>query len=138
MVTTRNYSSNLFYQPIPFEMLKTYETKPQLVVDVGGLPAACHNLSCDFSYIQNVGEITSFQFTESTKKLVITGTDLPKNFSNIATIEYAQSFCTPDETVALDGTSITCTLNRNPTCGNWKPILISTLGKIGLNSNVTT
>ena len=27
ITTERNYSSNLFYQPIPFEMLKTYETK---------------------------------------------------------------------------------------------------------------
>jgi len=26
--TTVPYSSNLFYEPIPFEMLKTYETKP--------------------------------------------------------------------------------------------------------------
>jgi hypothetical protein len=53
VTTLRKYSSNLFYGPIPFEMLKTIETKPQLIVEVNGLPAACHNLSCDFSYIQN-------------------------------------------------------------------------------------
>jgi len=136
VTSLRKYSTNLFYGPIPFEMLKTYETKPQLTVEVNGLPAACHNLSCDFSYIANVGEVTAFQFTEATKKLVITGTDLPKNFTQIETIEFAQSFCTPDTTVTLDGTSITCTLNRNPTCGNWKPILVSSLGKIGLATAV--
>jgi hypothetical protein len=38
VTTLRKYSSNLFYGPI---------------VEVNGLPAACHNLSCDFSYIQN-------------------------------------------------------------------------------------
>lgn len=136
VTTTRNYSSNLFYQPIPFEMLKTYETRPQLLVEVNGLPAACHNLTCDFSYIENKGSITSFEFTEATKKLVITGTDLPQNFTDIATIEYAQSFCTPDTAVALTGTSVSCTLNRNPTCGNWKPILISSLGKIAVADTV--
>jgi len=67
----RPYGTNLFYEPIPFEMLKTFETKPQLIVEVQGLPAVCHNLTCDFSYIENVGEVTSFQFTEETKKLVI-------------------------------------------------------------------
>jgi len=77
VTTVRNYTTNLFYDPIPMEMLKTYETKPQLIVEVGGLPAACHNLSCDFSYIPNVGSVTAFEFTESTKKLVIQGTDLP-------------------------------------------------------------
>jgi hypothetical protein len=53
ITTLRKHSSNLFYEPIPFEMLKTVETKPQLIVEVNGLPAACHNLSCDFSYIEN-------------------------------------------------------------------------------------
>jgi hypothetical protein len=32
--TTVPYSSNLFYEPIPFEMLRTYETLPQLIVTV--------------------------------------------------------------------------------------------------------
>lgn len=67
----RPYGTNLFYEPIPFEMLKTFETKPQLIVEVDGLPAVCHNLTCDFTYIKNVGEVTSFTFTETTKELVI-------------------------------------------------------------------
>jgi len=33
--TTVPYSSNLFYEPIPFEMIRTYETEPQLIVTVG-------------------------------------------------------------------------------------------------------
>jgi hypothetical protein len=49
------FSSNLFYEPIPFEMLKTYETEPQVIVKVKDLPAVCHNLTCDFTYTEPVG-----------------------------------------------------------------------------------
>ena len=42
-----------------------------MIVTVGDDPAVCHNLTCDFTFIEPVGEITSFTFTESTKKLVM-------------------------------------------------------------------
>jgi len=29
------YGTNLFYNPVPFEFLKTFEEKPQLIVNVG-------------------------------------------------------------------------------------------------------
>lgn len=29
------YGSNLFYNPVPFEFLKTYQDKPQMIVMVG-------------------------------------------------------------------------------------------------------
>lgn len=60
--TTVPYGTNLFYEPIPFEMLRTYETEPQLIVSVGNLPAVCHNLTCDFTYTLPEGEVTSFTF----------------------------------------------------------------------------
>jgi hypothetical protein len=56
------YSTNLWYDPIPFEMLKTYETEPQVLVQIGDLPAVCHNLTCDYTYVEAVGEITAFTF----------------------------------------------------------------------------
>jgi hypothetical protein len=34
----------IFYEAIPFEMLRTYETKPQIKVQVGDYPAVCKNL----------------------------------------------------------------------------------------------
>lgn len=43
-------STNLFYEAVPFEMLRTYETKPQVLVTVGDYPAVCHNLTCHFNY----------------------------------------------------------------------------------------
>lgn len=45
-----NASDNLYYDVVPFEMLRTVETKPQVIVTVDGLPAVCHNLTCDFTY----------------------------------------------------------------------------------------
>lgn len=37
------YSSNIFYRAIPFELLKTFETLPQVIVNVGKHPAVCHS-----------------------------------------------------------------------------------------------
>jgi hypothetical protein len=121
------YSSNLFYEPIPFEMMRTYETEPQLIVTVDDQPAVCHNLTCDFTYILPVGEITAFTYTEATKLLVITGTNLPSVISNITNVEFALASCTVDESTLSD-TNVECTLNKEPTCGDHTPVLTSLLG----------
>lgn len=73
------YGTNLFYNPVPFEFLRTYEKKPQLIVNVGDQPAVCHNMTCDFTYLTPVGEITSATYDQASKKLVIQGTNLPTN-----------------------------------------------------------
>jgi len=46
-----NSSTNLFYDVVPFEMLRSYETQPQVIVNVGEYPAICKNLTCDYHYI---------------------------------------------------------------------------------------
>jgi hypothetical protein len=127
--TTIPYSSNLFYEGIPFEFLKTYETEPQLIVKVNDDPVVCHNLTCDFRYIMPEGEITSFTFTESTRKLEIHGTNLPSVMENITSVQFALSYCTVDPS-SLTSTDIVCTLNQDPTCGDWQPLLTSYLGVI--------
>jgi len=127
--TTVPYSSNLFYEGIPFEFLRTYETEPQVLVTVNEQPVVCHNLTCGFKYIEPTGEITAFSFDEASKKLVITGVNLPAVISNITSVEYALSYCTVDESTLSD-TNIECTLNQDPTCGEWTPILTSQLGVI--------
>ena len=62
-------SSNVFYEVVPFEMLRTYETKPQVIVNVGEYPAVCKNLSCDFHYIVPEGEVTSFTYNNNGRQL---------------------------------------------------------------------
>jgi hypothetical protein len=58
---------------------------------VKDLPAVCHNLTCDFTYLEPVGEITSFTFDETTSKLVITGTELPSDIETIRYVQFALS-----------------------------------------------
>lgn len=99
------------------------------------MPAVCHNLNCDFTYVPPVGEVKSFTFDNSTNKLVITGESLPKNISDISTIEFAKSLCTIDN-ATLSDTNVECTLDLAPTCGLWQPILISKNGTIPNNAAV--
>ena len=58
-------------------MLRTYEEKPQMLVTVDDLPVVCHNMTCDYTYVKPVGEITGATYDDATKKLIITGVDLP-------------------------------------------------------------
>jgi hypothetical protein len=123
------YSSNLFYDPVPFEFLKTYHNTPQLIVSVDGRPAVCHNLTCDFSYTDPVGEVSSFTFDSATNKVVITGTSLPTSATEIRKVMFALSECIPDS-ATMTATNLECTLSKEPTCGSFAPSLISVLGVI--------
>jgi len=79
---------SIFYDVIPFEMIKTYVEKPQLEVTVKGLPALCHGMNCSFEYVKSVGEISSFSYDKATKKLSISGTSLPTNSSELKSINF--------------------------------------------------
>lgn len=127
--TTVPYGQNLFFEPIPFEMLRTYETEPQLIVTVGDLPAVCHNLTCDFTYVEAVGKVTSFVYDSTSSKLTLTGVDMPALITDIAKVEFALSDCAVDE-LTLSATNLECTLVQEPTCGDFTPILRSNLGII--------
>ena len=91
------FGENLWYEPIPFEMLKTYETKPQVIVNVNDMPAVCHNLTCDFTYTTPVGEVTAFTYATATRVVVITGTAFPAAHADIQVIKFALTECTIDK-----------------------------------------
>jgi hypothetical protein len=112
------FSPNLFYEPIPFEFLRTYETKPQVLVTVNGEPAACHGLECDYQFIEPAGQITSFTYTESTRILVINGINLPASVEEVQQIEFAKSTCSLLHEVPPSSTKIECSLDFQPTCGD--------------------
>lgn len=119
-------SSNLYYPAVPFEMLRTLETTPQITVKVDGVEAACHNLNCGYSYIQSAGSISTASFDQSTGVLTITGTYLPA-LSDIEEIMFADSVCNISSSSV---SQIVCTLAREPTCGKWVPLLRSNKGKV--------
>lgn len=132
--TTVPYSNNLFYEPVPFEWLRTYETKPQLIVTVNGEPAVCHNLTCDFVYTEPQGEVTGFTYEATTKVVALTGTGLIG--PGIRYIEFAKSRCAVDPATMTE-TSLTCTLVQEPTCGDHVPLLTSTLGLVNTTTGLT-
>jgi len=91
------FGKNLWYEPVPFEMIKTYETEPQVIVTVNDMPAVCKNLTCDFTYTASVGEITAFTYDTATKVVVITGTAFPEKHEDIQVIRFAMAECAIDK-----------------------------------------
>jgi len=114
------------YEPIPFEFLKTYETKPQVLMTVGDLPAACSNMNCDYTYVEDVGDITSFNYNTGTRTLTITGTSLPAQ-DTIEEITFARSPCVIS---ASSDTSITCVTDSSNTvqAGTHEPVVRTSMG----------
>jgi hypothetical protein len=90
------FGKNLWYEPVPFEMLRTYETKPQVIVNVNDMPAVCKNLTCDFTYTTPVGEITAFTYDTASKVVVLTGTAFPEKQTDIQKIMFALTECKID------------------------------------------
>lgn len=90
-------------------------------------------MDCQFTHVPAVGQITSFTYNAVAKTVTVTGTELPDNLSKIQSMGFAASSCTSSsaaEDGALDGTTVTCTLDREPTCGTWKPDLTTFFGNV--------
>jgi hypothetical protein len=132
--TTHQYSNNLLYEPIPFDMLRAYEEMPQFEVIVNGTQAVCHSLNCGFEYIDPVGEVTGFTYDDDTGVLTVEGTSLPTTSDDLRYIHFAKTLCTLDLTdpdnspFSDDGTSITCTLEHEATCGLHVPYVTAAKG----------
>ena len=52
-------------------------------MNVGDLPAACHNLTCNYKYIETNGQVQSFTFDQASSLLTLNGINLPTNISVI-------------------------------------------------------
>jgi len=133
--TLHDFGTNLMFEPIPHEMLRTYETQPQVSVTVGDLPVACHNLDCDYAYIDAVGEVTSFSISGTT--LAISGTDLPDTIDDIESIYFAQAECEIDESSITD-TYIECDITGDQVCGDFSPVYTTIYGVIEVTASDET
>jgi hypothetical protein len=58
-------------------------------VNVGEYPAVCKNFTCGYEYVEAVGELTSFTYSEGTKELKLVGTKFPKDVKEVQHIEFA-------------------------------------------------
>ena len=86
------------------------------MVTIDDRPAVCHNLDCDFEYVDAVGEVTEFTFDSGTKTLVVEGTDLPLP-AEIEEVWYANKLCVVD--ASSTATYLTCVLSETEECGTW-------------------
>lgn len=128
-----NASQSLFFESIPFEMLRTHETKPQVIVQVGDFPAVCKNLTCHFNYTVPEGNVTGFTYTAASKQLQLQGVGLPANASLIRHVEFAHSLCTVSQ---ADNASLTCTLDHEPVCGSHLPKLVAKRGLVNNSASL--
>jgi len=110
-------ASSLYYSPIPFDMIKTQHTNPQIVMVADNMPVACRTVDCDFVYVAEASEIASFSVSGNTagSTLTINGADFPDSVKHIF---FGNSPCS-DETVTA--TQITCTLENDIQAGDWLP-----------------
>lgn len=125
--TLSETSTILQYDVIPYEWIHTIETKPQVLVTVGGLPAICVNLTCDYEYVDANVTVTGGSYDTSTKILNVTGTNLPTLGSEIQMLKFAQAPCALISNTATN-TSFECKLEREPVCGKYAPELVTHMG----------
>jgi hypothetical protein len=98
------------------------------LVTVEGLQAACHNLTCDYVYIESESEVQSYVYAPLKKTIEVEGVNLPKS-SEITSLSFAEAKCLIDETASTES-HIECSLQGNPTCGDHVPVLKTKFGAI--------
>jgi hypothetical protein len=90
-------------------------------------------MTCDYNYTIPQGEVTGFTYDSASSELVITGTNLPANYSLLRGVNFAKSGCL---VTANSATSITCTLMHTETCGNHVPYVTANLGLVNNSASL--
>jgi hypothetical protein len=118
--TEVEYGENLLFESIPLDMLYTEATKPQVLVNVNGIPALCANLNCDYMYTTPSGAISGQSLTGN--DLQVTGTSL--STSDIS-MQVGGVSC--DDASGSD-TELNCVLQNGPKAGSWNVELTDAFG----------
>ena len=119
-------SNNLFYYQIPSDFLSTFHDKPQIVIDVNGIKAACSIFNCGYSLYPdtNIPTVDTWSVTNENISLnLLAGYDtLPDaallTMDNLSVI-FGESDCQINS-VSLP--NFTCSL---PTNSNGTPIIVA-------------
>jgi len=69
--TRRNFSTNLFVDPIDYRWMRTFSNKPNVRVTVNDIPSAC-NTDCTYTFLSDVPTISSLSLSGSTLSIGIT------------------------------------------------------------------
>jgi hypothetical protein len=65
MYERKAFGPNAFIDVLPFDMLYTAETSPQVIVTVDDLPAICAKNNCAYDYSPSTNSITDFAYDGS-------------------------------------------------------------------------
>jgi hypothetical protein len=137
--TRRNFSTNLFVDPIDYRWMRTFSDKPNVRVTVDGIPSAC-NSDCTYTFLSDVPTITSLSRTGASLTIGITSATLITATLNDLTVTLDGQICGN-----LIGTvdSFTCDLPKNAdntpilTAGSYYPqVTISQLGLVSIDPTV--
>jgi len=60
--TRRNFTTNLFVDPVDYRWMNTHSDKPNVRVQVSGIPSAC-NTDCTYEFIDIVPTVTSMSLS---------------------------------------------------------------------------
>jgi hypothetical protein len=83
-VVTVARGPNIAYSAIPFEMLRTIHTAPQITAVIDGMEAICTGMACDYVHVAPEGEVTGMSVGGLTgHDVTIMGTNLPLELLSI-------------------------------------------------------
>ena len=69
--TRRNFTTNLFVDPIDYRWMNTYSSKPNVRVTVSDIPSAC-NTDCTYTFLTNVPVVNSSSLNGNILSLTLT------------------------------------------------------------------
>lgn len=111
-------------------MLYTAATRPQVLVTVDGMSAACANLNCDYMYVDTDALVTSQAINGNT--LTIQGSNLP---TSLIDVRLGDVGCGPTTGTA---TQITCTLTAGAAAGTYAKVQVQSAdGLVPVDASVT-
>lgn len=125
------YGPNAMIDVLPFEMLYTAETQPQVIVMIDDYPALCATTECGYVYETTDALITGVAVTGT--NVVLTGVSFPVD--DIISIKFGQELCVTSST---SETSITCDLESAWVGGSWFPKILTSKGLVPYDDSTVT
>lgn len=125
--TIKAYNGNaIVYLPIPYDLIHTQHTNPQVLMTVDELPVACREVDCDYIYTVADAEVSGFSVStvDGEEVLSITGTAFT---DRVYSIFFADTHCSIK---SIGTTAITCTLDNDVAAGLHKPLLTDYFGLV--------
>ena len=130
----RNYSPNLLFDPIDFNLLSTDSSGINVLVTVNSLPSVCVG-SCSYSFLTNTPVLTSNSISNSVLTLSLTDPALINYTLLDTTVALGNQPCTINNAATTSISNFTCSLPNNPDntptiqAGTYTPVV--TVAQVG-------